>query len=115
MGKASLRMRTRTKTAGLLAILLTLVLITPAITVVVPALAQEQSSLTPTPLQCPVNEKQRAELTIRSAEIAFSKAESFIDYAKSTLAKTNATELAKEAFDNASLNHRRQPRHRVTL
>jgi tetratricopeptide (TPR) repeat protein len=54
------------------------------------------------PAQYPVNEKQRAELTIRSAETALSKAESFINYAKTTLSKANATELAKEALDNAT-------------
>jgi hypothetical protein len=100
--EVSLRMRAKAKVAGLLAILLTLALITPAITVVVPALAQEQSSPVPTPLQYPVDEKQRAELTLRSAETASSKAESFIDYAKSALDKANATELAKEALDNAT-------------
>jgi tetratricopeptide (TPR) repeat protein len=100
--EVSLRMRAKAKVAGLLAILLTLALITPAITVVVPALAQEQSSPVPTPLQYPVDEKQRAELTLRSAETASSKAESFIDYAKSAFDKANATELAKEALDNAT-------------
>ncbi|MCC6024567.1 MAG: hypothetical protein LM600_07695 [Thaumarchaeota archaeon] len=54
------------------------------------------------PAQYPVDEKQRAELTIGSAQIAISKAESFINYAKTTLSKANATELAKEALDNAT-------------
>jgi len=54
------------------------------------------------PAQYPVDEKQRAELTIGSAQIALSKAESFINYAKTTLSKANATELAKEALDNAT-------------
>jgi hypothetical protein len=54
------------------------------------------------PAQYPVDEKQRAELTLRSAETALSKAESFINYAKTTLSKANATGLAKEALDNAT-------------
>jgi len=95
-------MRAKAKAASPLAILLTLALIMPAITVVVPALAQEQSSPAPTPLQYPVDEKQRAELTIRSAQIALFKAESFINYTKSALSKANATELAKEALDSAT-------------
>jgi len=100
--EVSLRMRAEAKAASPLAILLTLALIMPAITVVVPALAQEQSSPAPTPLQYPVDEKQRAELTIRSAQIALFKAESFINYTKSALSKANATELAKEALDSAT-------------
>ena len=56
----------------------------------------------PQPAQYPVDEKQRAELTLRSAETALSKAESFINYAKTTLSKANATELAKEALENAT-------------
>jgi len=54
------------------------------------------------PAQYPVDEKQRAELTLRSAETALSKAESFINYAKSAFSKINATELAKEALENAT-------------
>jgi tetratricopeptide (TPR) repeat protein len=54
------------------------------------------------PAQHPVDEKQRAELTIRSAEIALFKAESFINYTNSALSKANATELAKEALNNAT-------------
>jgi tetratricopeptide (TPR) repeat protein len=100
--EVSLRMRAEAKAASPLAILLTLALIMPAITVVVPALAQEQSSPAPTPLQYPVDEEQRAELTIRSAQIALFKAESFINYTKSALSKANATELAKEALDSAT-------------
>jgi len=96
----SLRMKAKTKAVSLLAILL-LALITPAITAIAPALAQ-QSSPASTPLQYPVDERQRAELTIRSAQIALIKAESFINNTKTALTKANAAELAKEALDSAT-------------
>lgn len=96
----SLRMKAKTKAVSLLAILL-LALITPAITAIAPALAQ-QSSPASTPLQYPVDERQRAELTIRSAQIALIKAESFINNTKTALTKANATELAKKALDSAT-------------
>ena len=100
MKELSLRMKAKTKAVSLLAILL-LALITPAITAIAPALAQ-QSSPASTPLQYPVDERQRAELTIRSAQIALIKAESFINNTKTALTKANAAELAKEALDSAT-------------
>jgi hypothetical protein len=91
--KASLKIL-KTKT-GLLLVLLAL-----AISMALVPFSFTQAQ--PQPAQYPVDEKQRAELTLRSAETALSKAESFINYAKSALSKANATGLAKEALDNAT-------------